>query len=126
MGITLIVRRIIILIGCLAMLFFDYGITSRMMEALYLDESKNISQNSESCFGCSKELELLRSRYHLRLIKEKIQRSLEIDSDKPGDELTTLSNPMRDLVQDIFHEKDYEFSQTETEKQILLPEFGKS
>lgn len=125
MRFELALRRIIILFGSLTMMCFDYGFTSRKVKALNFDESKNASDNPESCFGCSKDLDLLRSQYRLHLIKEKIQRLLHIDSDKPGDDITTLPYPMRDLMQDIFHEKDDEISETISEKQILLPEFGK-
>ena len=81
---------------------------------------------SNSCIGCNHKLDLVKAQYRLKLIKEKVQAVLGIDSDDPREGDATISNQMKDVAREIFQKTEEKFPEGNSEKQILLPHYGKS
>ena len=124
MGGRSVARRMIILIGFLVTIASNYGFTTRIKKTLNFQESEKALKSPSTCLSCNKETNLLKAQFHLQLIKERIQTALGINSDELGIDNTTLPNYMRSRVQSVFQDKHNEFSETKTEKQILLAENG--
>lgn len=106
-------------------IFHGYSLAYQVTESFQPtgDESK---KGEKSCFRCNKELDEIRSNYHLQMIKERIQTLLAIDSDSPQpDNSTKMLSHMMGRIKEVFREKSEGPSPAKTERQILLPENGK-
>lgn len=101
-------------------LFHGYSLAYQFKDNF---EEKSGPASGESCFGCDNDVGKIRARYHLKMIKERIQAELGINADGPGVNKTDLPSPMMGRLEDIFRDKSGDLS-PKTEKQILLPENG--
>ena len=104
-----LIRMIVIFLSFIIEQHCNFGLASR-----------------NSCVGCNQKLDLVKAQYRLKVIKEKVQAVLGIDSDDPRNSDTTISNHMKDLAREIFQKTEEKFPERKYEKQILLPHYGKS
>ena len=115
---------VIALIGLHIFVCQVHGLASQVKEPSSFRETEGELKSQEPCLGCNKELNSMRSQFHLQMIKERIQAVLGIDSDELGNNSTKLPSSMLTQVEEIFRDKNQEPQETKIEKQVLLPEKG--